>query len=277
MLLVFLITTVSAPSDLPYAIDQVLPPILSPLLVLAVYFMTQEITSNRFTSIFAAFLTVVSVQLLAGIFAGFFSNWIGLIIGYAAVGFLFRSLKKLGNSNFIFFFICMNVLLLAHTYTWTVFVLVMVLFLLILLKLGTYERKKVILLLIIISSSIFIDLSKAYLTDTQSGLQHDLRVSEITGTEIERYYTRWDSLVDTLQHFLGGLLGNSILLLLAVYWLLRCDMKQPENILLAIILSTGIIPLFFGDWIIQSRVFYIIPFQVCGDYGIHLLVGTQQT
>ena len=53
--------------DNPYLVIDHLPIILSPLLVLAVFFLTRELTSNDTVSLLASFLTAVSFQTLIGI------------------------------------------------------------------------------------------------------------------------------------------------------------------------------------------------------------------
>ena len=78
----------------------------------------------------------------------------------------------------------------------------------------------------------------------------------------EQFATRWSSLIDTTQNYYGSLFGNSIIYALGIYWLIRCKLTEVSTIFLISFLSIGIIPLFFGNWIVQSRVFYDIPFQI---------------
>jgi hypothetical protein len=79
---------------------------------------------------------------------------------------------------------------------------------------------------------------------------------------LKQFTQRWGNLVYATHDYLGGLFGNFIILILGVYWLLRFDIKETSNILLVIFLSVGIFPLYFGDWVVQDRVFYNIPFQI---------------
>jgi hypothetical protein len=43
-----------------------------------------------------------------------------------------------------------------------------------------------------------------------------------------------------------------------------------------IFLSIGIVPLFFSDWILQTRVFYNIPFQIPAAIGLYYIMRQQQ-
>ncbi len=40
------------------------------------------------------------------------------------------------------------------------------------------------------------------------------------------------------------------------------DRHEPYNIFIMVFLSIGIVPLFFSDWVLQTRVLYNIPFQI---------------
>ena len=68
--------------------------------------------------------------------------------------------------------------------------------------------------------------------------------------------------------FFGGMFGNSLILILGLYWLLRSNFREPSNIFLSIFLSIGIIPISFGDGVVQARVFYEIPFQIPGAIAL---------
>ena len=87
-------------TDLFYIIEHV-SLILGPALVLVIYLLTRELTSNDITSLLASFLTAISFQTLIGIYAGFYANWLALIIGYMSFVFLIRFLKKPSKLNLI--------------------------------------------------------------------------------------------------------------------------------------------------------------------------------
>jgi hypothetical protein len=89
LLILFLFTTIiDAPllDSVEYA-----PIILGPALVLVVYFFTRELTRNETASLFAASLTGLGYfQISMGIYAGFYANWIALVVGYSSLIFFFR-------------------------------------------------------------------------------------------------------------------------------------------------------------------------------------------
>ncbi|MBD0359823.1 MAG: hypothetical protein ICV56_03815 [Nitrososphaeraceae archaeon] len=260
--LIFLFTLVKIISaDPSYTIDFVVPMILGPALVLVVYFLTRELTSNDITSLVSSFLTAVSFHILIGIYAGFYANWFALIIGYLMFVFLIRFLKAPSKLNFTIYSLLIVTLLFSHVYTWSVLVIVIGIFLAVMFKLDYYPKKSIILLSLVVLFSVVIDVTRMTITGSISGIEKDISIAEI-GVGLEQFALRWSNLINTTQNYLGSLFSNFIFLVLGMYWLFRSNLREPSTIFLIIFLSLGIIPLFFGDWIVQSRVLYNIPFQI---------------
>jgi hypothetical protein len=263
LLFFFIVTQIIHPDNLSYVFDH-FPIILGPALVLAVYFLTRELTSSDIASLLSAFVTAVSFHTLIGIYAGAYANWLALIVGYLSMIFLLRSLKNASKLNLGIFFMVLVTLLFTHIYTWTILTLVMGVFLLVLLKFQYYERKNVVLLLIILSSSALIDVARMVVTGANSGIGFEIFPPLDSELKLgsEQFATRWSSLIDTTQNYYGSLFANSIIYGLSLYWLLRSRLNEVSTIFLITFLSIGIIPLFLGNWSVQTRVFYDIPFQI---------------
>lgn len=263
LLFLFIVSKIIPSENLSYVFEHV-PIILGPALILVVYFLTRELTSNDLASLLSAFVTAVSFHTLIGIYAGAYGNWLALIVGYLSIIFLLRSLKETNKLNCGLFFMLLATLLFTHIYTWSILILVMGVFLLVLFKLNYYDRKKIILLLIVLSCSLLIDVARMIVTGAYSGIGYD--ISPPFGSDLklgpEQFATRWSSLIDTTQNYYGSLFGNSIIYGLCLYWLLRSRLKDVSTIFLVIFLSIGIIPLFLGNWSVQTRVFYDISFQI---------------
>jgi hypothetical protein len=268
--LLFLFTVIKiVPSDLSHTIDY-LPIALGPALVLVIYFLTRVITSNNDSiSILASFLTAISFHTLIGIYAGLYANWFALIIGYLSIVYLFKFLKAHGRLNFIVYSVLVILLSFSHVYTWSIFAIVMAIFLIVMLKLNYYCRKYIILLLVVILLSVVVDVIRMNLTGSAGGIERDVQVYNYYGVGPKQFFMRWNNIADTTEHFHGGLLGNSIVLGLGLYWLFRANHTEPYNVFLMIFLSLGIMPLFFGDWVVQTRVFYNIPFQIPAAIGLN--------
>jgi hypothetical protein len=70
---------------------------------------------------------------------------------------------------------------------------------------------------------------------------------------------------------LGGVFSNFIILTLGLFWVLKSNMREPHTIFLMIFLSAGLVPLFFGVWTIQSRVFYDMPFEIPAAIALYYI------
>ena len=260
--LIFLFTIVKiVNANIFYTIEHV-PLILGPALILVIYFLTRELTSNDITSLIASFLTAISFHTLIGIYAGFYANWFALIIGYLSFVFLIRFLKKPRKLNLLMYSMLIILLLFSHVYTWTVLAIVMGVFLAILLAYNYYNKKSIILLLLVVLSSVVLDSARIAATGQSGGIERDIYTARQGGVGLEQYMIRWSNLVDIIQIGFGGLFSNFIIIILGLYWLFRSSLSEPSNIFLLIFLSIGIIPLFIGNWVIQTRILYDIPFQI---------------
>jgi hypothetical protein len=249
----------------PSVIVEYLPLILGPLLVIVTYFLTRELTSTDLPAIMSSFVTAISFQVLIGVYAGFYANWMALILGYLSFVFLLRFLKKGKIVNLIIYSALILLVLFTHVYTWSILSFVAGIFLLILAakprRWPIVSRRNVLLLLLAILLSVVIDTSRAISAGTSSGIEGDLMVaSELSGPG--QFLLRWNNLTYATTTFVGGQFSNFIILGLGVYWLVKTRIQDLASIFLLIFLSIGILPFLFGDWQIQTRVFYDIPFQI---------------
>ena len=242
-----------------------LPVILGPSLVLVVYFLTRELTSNETASLFAASLTGLGYfQVSMGIYAGFYANWIALLLGYSSLIFFFRFLRASSKVSPLLFLVLLVATLFSHALTWSVLTIVMSIFLIVSLLLNSYPRRKTILLLLVVMSTVVIDIIKTMMLESVGStggveLTLSLAQSKIGFKELGLV---WEILVDATQHHFGGIFSNIIVLGLVIYWFIRSNLRTDFNMFIVVFLTIGIPALFLGDWIVQSRVFYNIPFQI---------------
>ncbi|MDQ3903237.1 MAG: hypothetical protein M3247_06330 [Thermoproteota archaeon] len=260
-----------------------LPLILGPGIVLSFYFLTLELVKNEKIALLGAFLAAVSLHTLAGIYAGFYANWLALIVGYISIVFLFRYLRSNRISNILVFAILLIAVLFFHVYTWTVLTAVAGIFLIAMLRVvvkrkrnnknndnNYYTKKAIVWLLVVMILSVVIDVAKVMLTGSSGGLEQDIGLAQ-RSLGIEQFNMRWIILDTTMHHSFGGVFSNFIILALGLFWLLKSNMHEPSNIFLMIFFSAGLIPLFFGDWIIQARVFYDMPFEIPASIALYYI------
>ncbi len=256
----------------PYQIIDLLPVVLSPLLVLVVFFLSREITKNDTIALFASFLTAISFQPLIGIYGGLYANWLALIFGYSSFVFLFRFLKRPNGTNYLFFAILFFSMMLSHSFTWTHLALFIGIFLIVSSRFKMYDKKRVALIFLIIMASIAFDLGKSIMTDTPSVIERDV-YSISKNTSYLNLFSIWPNLAQTSLVYVGGILGNFLILSLCVYWLVRSDLREMPNLFIAIFLSLAILPILFGGELIQSRVLFNIPFQIPAAIGLVYLAN----
>jgi len=244
-----------------YHIIDNLPVILSPLLVLTVFFLTREITTNDTMALLASFLTAISFQPLVGIYGGLYANWLALIFGYSSFVFLFRFLKRPNGTNYLFFTILFFSMMLSHTWTWTLLSLFIGIFLIVSYRLKMYDKKRIALIFLIIVATIAFDSGKSIMTDARSGIERDVSITSDNASYLN-LFSIWSNLSQTSLVYVGGLFGNFLILSLCIYWLVRSDIRAMPNLFIAIFLAIGILPILFGGELIQSRVLYNISFQI---------------
>lgn len=250
------------------------PIILGPGLVLALYFLTLELVRNEKIAVIAGFLGAVSFHTLIGIYAGFYANWLALIVGYVSIVFLFRYLRSGRLSHIVAFSTLLILVLFLHAYTWTVLAAVAAIFLITMLVLynkrknsnhnassSFIKRRIVWLLLFGITLSVVVDITKALSTGSSGGLARDIEIAQ-TRLGIEEFGLRWPVLSTTMHDSFGGVFSNFIILLLALFWVLTSNIREPATIFLMIYFSLGLLPLLVGSLTIQARVFYDMPIEI---------------
>jgi hypothetical protein len=199
-----------------------------------------------------------------GIYAGFYANWIALLFGYLSLIFFFRFLRTPCKRTLVAFFVLLVVMLFSHAYTWSVFSIAIGIFTIVAVILKLTSRKTAVLLLIMLISSVAVDVAKTFMLSplgSAGGIELTLSLAQ-TQVALKELGLVWDTLVDATQHHFGGIFSNFIVLSLVIYWFIRSNLHTDFNIFLVVFLMIGIPPLFLGDWIVQIRVFYNIPFQI---------------
>jgi hypothetical protein len=273
-------------SNLPEVVEH-FPIILGPGIVFAFYFLTLELTRNEKIALIAAFFGAVSLHTLVGIYAGFYANWLALIIGYISIGFLFRYLRSGRLSDIVVFSTLLIGVLFSHVYTWTVLTAVSATFLVAMLLVTIWENKRkkkkntrnisnlftkrrIIWLLVAILVSLVVDITKVFIIGSSGGVEQDIQLAQ-TNLGIEQFSMRERILQVTMHDSLGGVLSNFIILILGVFWVLKSNMREPGTVFLMIFLSVGMVPLIIGSWTLQVRTLYDIPFEIPAAIALYYI------
>ncbi len=247
------------------SIELVLPMILAPSLSMSIFFLAREITKNEVIAILSAFLTMISPQFLIGIYAGFYANWFALILAFISSTFMFMFLRTSSFRYAVLFFGTLVAVIFTHTYTYTVFALVLTIFLVASLFLRSFGRKVIAVAIIVIILSVIVDLTRSAIIGSSSGVTLNLGVAENTDAGLSQFASRWSNLVRTVQVHVGGIFGNSVFLMSLAFAGILLVSKKTNLVLASFLisfLSIGILPLFFGDRVVMTRILYNIPFQI---------------
>lgn len=238
-----------------------LPILLCPLLILSIYFLTLELTSNHRTSLLASLLSVASFQILIGTYAGFYANWMSLIFSYMSIVVLLRFLKTKSKQYLFLFVMFMILVLLTHAPTWTIMIVVVSIFLLINLRLQKGQRDKILSIFLALVPSIIIEISRLTFNKA-AGVLTNISFATEQGLGIHDYSYIWHNLVYSSQLELAGVFGNTFIYILVIFWLFKSNLRDQTTILMLIFFSLSILPFLFGETVVQTRVLFEIPFQI---------------
>jgi hypothetical protein len=237
------------------------------LYVITIFFFVAKITGNDHVGLLASLLTICSFQLLSGTYAGFYANLIALVPGIFSFIALVNVLSKPSIGGVSLYLITLTILLFCHVYTWTIIVFVTIIFLLFDLVKRFHVRKYIFVALTIISISAVVDITRISITGA-TGLEQDIKIVK-TIFGIENYPNRWAELSRVSYVHLGGLLGNSLMLALAVYCAITINGgKNPFIYIILIFFSIGLLGLFLGNYIMLSRLIFNMPIQVAAALSI---------
>ena len=254
------------------AIDN-MPIILSPILTLVIYFLTREITNNIKISLLVTFFSTLSYQVLIGIYAGFYANWLGLIVGNLSLIYLLRYLKSDRRVHFALFVILITALVFVHVYTWSIYIITILIFSLISLKLKVVPKRPILLILLTIGLTISIDVVKDVMIGSSGGVQEDIKLTnEFIG--VNNLLILLKNIYESILISHGGIFGNGLVLLVVLLFsIFYLNLRKLPDLLMLSFFSLLIVPIFLGYWNIQVRVLYDIPFQIPFAIALYYLVS----
>jgi hypothetical protein len=118
---------------------------------------------------------------------------------------------------------------------------------------------------------VVIDAARTAITGSAGGIEEDVKFAKVTQVGPDQFAIRWSNLMNTVYVLVGGQFSNFIILTLGLYWLFQANFREPSNFFIMIFLSIGLVPFLLGDFKIQTRVFYDIPFQIPAAIALYSL------
>lgn len=243
----------------------ILPPILSLLLVASVYFLVARCTEKRIYRNLSALMTLVSFQIITGMYIGFFSNWLAIVLVNVSIAFLFQYLNLRSYASLALMFAASVSILFVHSATWMYLTGSVVIFLGMSAYLDRRNARTTFFALAVVASifafEFAIDQTKSVLLDSVNTLTLN---SDITKQKLgmEEFILRWNNLKHLFTIYLWGTLANVTLMTLTLIWCLKADLNDRFNRFLLSMFFVGSIPLIMGSFDVQSRLIYNMPFHI---------------
>ncbi|MGQ0637733.1 MAG: hypothetical protein ACT4N1_00005 [Nitrososphaerota archaeon] len=242
---------------------------LGPGLVLGVYFFVREGTKSKHQAAYAALLTAFSHQVIVGIYAGFFANWLGLVAAYLAFLMIHRFWQRPSVKNYLFVFGHSVLSFLMYVYVDVYFLLTLLVFLIlstIKYRHVSAEKKKILILASIFAVYAAVFVLRIFLGST--GLFDTVFGREDVTLSYREFANRWTNFPYFMHYYVGGFLTNAAILVFAFVWTFYAKYEKTFDRILLASLFAGALPLVFGDEVLQSRVYYDMPVHIVAAIAI---------
>lgn len=247
---------------------KMLPLLLNPLMVLAVFFLLHEVYGGFYRAGWGALLTACSYQIAVGMYSYFLTNMLGLILVYASLAFLFRALRG-SRISLAAASLLGALLVFTHPWTfdqyWAAAALISLISLYRFWKGGTDKETAVIsslyVLLLAASEGVKTLLFHGYggVSATAATVKHAVGLREF-----------WFSSIFSFRLLYGGFLSTLIPLLLSLLALYAVKDGVWRLYWSSFLLSSSLIFL-IGDSTIKSRLLYNLPIGVFAAMGLGAL------
>jgi hypothetical protein len=245
------------------------PILFGPLTSLSSYHFVKSGLGNRKIAAISALVASFSFNVTVGIWAGYFANWLAMIIAYfflAAFFILERSQRK---TILVPLFLLSLALLLTHPWTWALILVTTFFF-------GmsrSRDRRKLLTIssAILILSGIIVDYAKNQVAGSTT-LAADL------GTKgpafgISQFLMFWPNVWTALTVFYDGLLGNAVLLGLCALAFVTFRFRDKVEGMLLCWVACASAPFAFLNSFHQTRLIYDLPIPPFAALGTMLLMS----
>lgn len=246
-----------------------LPMALGPITVVTIYKLVRAY-STKYASI-AALFTLFSFQMVAGIYAGFYANWIALVVYYVVLLLVVKYMDRYSVLFFSLLLVSSVSILFIHIYTWGVMVATLSTFAILQVIDAVKTRNKILfkglmMILVVIAVNIASDVMRSYLIDVKGGITKDAELlGELGGWQ--EFAIRWSNLNYLFSIYLGGSMINSAMLIFALYASLTLPWRNRFSKILLATLYGSMIPILFGNYTLQARIIFDLPIHILGAIG----------
>jgi hypothetical protein len=260
---------------------RLMPVVLSILLVASSYWFVSAARRDRLLSITVSLFAAVSFQITAGINGGLYANWLTVSEVFAFLALFVTGLKKNKLRYAIPVGVVSLLALFTHPWTWFLAIALVLTYGLtsVAMRLkGPVEnfRTEVMFVVSVLLINFVPDLLYFFVS---GGTRFILVYQVLVDLDPANIPSVVASLDTTLKLFLAGAMANPMIIILGIVGVLTLpDLRNPFSRLLlcwvavigtAIFLSPN--SLQTGD-LLQSRVFYLLPFQIFSAMGFLVIL-----
>ncbi|KAA2279345.1 hypothetical protein [Candidatus Nitrosocosmicus sp. SS] len=255
------------------ALIEYMPSILSPLLAIVTYKLTFEMSGNSRVSLLSSILTPFSVQVSMGIYSGYYSNWMAIIIAYTSMIYFIKYCKFNKPFNAIMLGIGLTALCFTHIYTWFFFVICFGFYIVLIPKYQSVKfnfSTKILVLITLAGSSIGFLLPWLILGNL-TGLHNFMNLYNNDFQAFSQSFINLFNFVVLVSH--GGTFSNVMIPILCIVFLyfLNRQYNYVYLYLIVILLTLSVLTVFLGGIEFKTRILYNIPFQIPSAIGLMLL------
>lgn len=247
-----------------------IPSFLSPLLIVSIIFLVASGGYNKSVILLSALMTLLSYQVIVGVYAGLTANWFGLVAGYFMLGLILNALHKntyVVTRMFIIAAASLAVFLL-HFYSGIFFALVGISFLTWMLfrkKNDSIQRRRITLLLLLMIFLTSIALVNDIIRSATVNISSNIGRTTSFMTEwggLEEFEKRWQNLKYATLIYHGSFFTNTVLYAVVLVWIILFKHENPVDKLILVMFSLSSITFLFTDYNISSRILLDLPMQI---------------
>ena len=257
------------------------------LLSLSSYVFLRVVTNDERLAAVGSMLSVFSIHTTVAMFAGIFTNWLAMSEVMFFFAFFFKGSVAGSRSRWTVLTVVFGFLLLfTHGWTWGVVMAAVGAYLLLTfskLRLDAVRRLELkresvfaaVVMALCIAPILSVFLALPLLPSSVGAIGAvSSGYTEVLGSmSLSFLWNVWNILVFTIMYYFGGFYGNPLIYLLGFLGMSRllkvggCSSRLLFSWLALI--SAGSVLL--DSWF-QSRLFYLIPFQVFAVFGLQIIV-----
>jgi hypothetical protein len=269
-LLMYSVKLVSASA--PEMVIRIMPTILSVCLSLAVYWFVNTGTKNKNAALMSSLFSAFSFQTTVGIFGYIVANWLAIIETLLLFTLLLKSLEEHSWKFAAASTVVGAALLLTHPYTWYATMIIMTCYSAwAFLRRKNEEKSEITLPTLVLTANLLF-----YLICSVAPFGNGIGIAEqgvsnivASNFSISNLFSLQGGLSSMVQTMVGGLLGNPLLIILAVAGVFPITnfTKRFNRIMLLWIMIPSI-TLLAVSHDLYHRSIYLIPIQILASIGL---------